>query len=203
MESTPWVFGPGLPLQGCTFVRHRSWPLQCKGSQLRSSVGLCSARVPNVWRRVKRERIPCAPFAFLLVRSFTAEDLPRGPRCCAASGCDFPAYPSAVLCILSIRCLHLPGSRGFPPPSFICTSSVGLCSARVPNGWSSGLARLAGAKLVVSVYLLTLMDLPGDLHPPYCVGMPVCHRFPVVALPPVGLAWGFGAGAVFFPTVWL
>ena len=28
-----------------------------------------------------------------------------------------------------------------------------------------------------------------------------CHRFPVVALPPLGLAWGFGAGAEFHPTV--
>ena len=44
-------------------------------------------------------------------------------------------------------------------------------------GWSSGLARSAGVKLVVLVStrartLLALVDLPGDFHPAYCVGLP-------------------------------
>ena len=109
METTPWMFGPGLSLlQGCTFVRHRSWPLQCKGSQLCSSVGLCSARVPNGWRCVNVR---------MVVRPF----------------------------------------------------SVGGCETG-------------------SVTFLTLMDLPGDLHPPYCVGLPEAAT---VSLSLPCLLWGW------------
>ena len=216
METTPWMFGPGLSLlQGCTFVRHRSWPLQCKGSQLCSSVGLCSARVPNGWRCV----FPCAPFAFLSVRS-TAEVLPRGPRCCT-SGCDFfglsisrplhlihqmPPFTgvqglpaSQFLLHPLLHCYTLVRHRSWPlqcKGSQLC-SSVGLCSARVPNGWRCVNVRMVVRPFSVggcetgSVTFLTLMDLPGDLHPPllcWCASVP---PFPCRRLASFGAGLGF------------
>ena len=73
--------------------------------------------------------------------------------------------------------------------------------------WASGLARLAGVKLVVLVSTRGA-NVTSTCGPAWglsscllCWIARGCHRFPVVALPPVGLAWGFGAGAVFFPTV--
>ena len=60
-------------------------------------------------------------------------------------------------------------------------------------GWSSGLARSAGVKLVVLVStrartLLALVDLPGDFHPAYCVGLPDAAT---VSLSLPCLLWGW------------